>query len=72
MEWIKCSDKLPEKDETVLFYDGDEIRSGYLRMFEYYYSENKLEWHTNCDCRDNWEEYKPTHWMLLPEKPKGE
>lgn len=64
MEWIKCSDRLPEKNKEVLCYryqDGqDEIIISYL------------SWMLNgdpiwCDEVSNY-----THWMPLPDCPRGE
>jgi len=69
--WISVKERLPKEDENVLFYDGKEIRCGYLHLFEYY-AGNKLEWDTNCYW-DGWEcnrgEYNPSHWMPLPPPP---
>ena len=57
-EWISVNDRLPEKNTDVLIYNIEEyIGSDFLTK------DGKWFWN---------EELPPTHWMPLPEPPKGE
>lgn len=57
-EWISVKDRLPEKNTDVLIYNIEEyIGSDFLTK------DGKWFWN---------EELPPTHWMPLPEPPKGE
>jgi len=63
-EWIPVSERLPEEGNTVLLYDGqtwtDEITTYALACIK----QEEYDNHQNyCNV---------THWMPLPEKPKGE
>lgn len=61
-EWIKCSEKLPEKPIPVLIYHlGDVSSATYIR------SERKGNYWAKEDRLYNSE---PTHWQPLPEPPK--
>lgn len=66
MEWVKCSDKLPEESVPVLTYDPviDELRVDYILLFED--GEEPYIWGRK--LIDHW--YHVTHWMPLPEPPK--
>ena len=62
MEWIKCSQRMPDNTEFVLCI---EKRSGYGT-----YGQPFVCWHDG----DGWvgkTNYRPTvtHWMQLPEPP---
>ena len=63
MEWIKCSDKLPDKDTPVLCYDGT-----YIEVSEYWYDENHKHVFINPPAPPK--DYI-THWMPLPPPPKN-
>lgn len=43
MEWIKCSDRLPEKDKNILLYDSEweELEAGYYDTDEFCNSDGK-------------------------------
>lgn len=62
MEWIKCSDRLPEKSKHVLCYYG--VKSplrGYMhegKWYLYFYGGVEESYMHNV-----------THWMPLPEPP---
>ena len=65
MEWIKCCDRLPRKDEDVGFtYDGKEIYDGV------YYDHTHERWEKLAEYEIPVEGI--THWMplSLPEPPK--
>ena len=62
-EWISVKDRLPEDYETVLVYDGDFVQpSSFHGKYGF--------WTTDCYEADSI--YGATHWMPLPEPPKGE
>lgn len=70
-KWISVKDRLPSLHDDVLMYfkDDDNMAVGYLDDVD----EDRTMWsaysdggyYTDCD-------YEPTHWMPLPEAPKGE
>lgn len=62
MDWISVKDKLPEKDISVLTFDGT-----YINVMEYWYDEDgKQVWfNPPSPPSDN-----ITHWMPLPNPPK--
>jgi hypothetical protein len=67
MEWIKCSDRMPEIGEEVL-------------TLRYFYGSNKMLHKDKYEVQewlgDSWTYYglrdvfAPTHWMSLPHPPK--
>lgn len=67
-EWISVEDRLPEEAQEVLCFRGTDI--GALMDVYTYIGDNKWE-----DSYENWN-YGDlegiTHWMPLPEPPKGE
>ena len=62
-EWISVSERLPEKRETVLVCD---VRENYMNAWEYL---GRDEWLWDSSI---WRTEAITHWMPLPEPPKGE
>jgi hypothetical protein len=58
-EWISVEERLPERPGKYLVatYDG---RVGIGNLIDYY-----------CDGELSFDNYKVTHWMPLPEAPKG-
>ena len=57
-EWISVKDRLPEKNADVLIYNIEEyVGTDFLTK------DGKWFWN---------EELPPTHWMPLPQPPKGE
>lgn len=72
MKWISVEERLPELDTEVLCFMDECIEVGKLvdrRAFEERNSVclNPI-WHF-CDCIDD---LGVTHWMPLPEPPKGD
>ena len=69
-KWIPVTERLPSLHDDVLLYfkDDDNMAAGYLDDVD----EDRTMWcaysdggyYTDCD-------YEPTHWMPLPELPKG-
>ena len=60
-EWISVKDRLPEMEQDVLVADN-----GFIAVWTFYgdYWEDSHGW---------WQEFdEVTHWMPLPEPPKGE
>jgi len=54
-EWIKCSNKMPEKDGRYLVFEFHSFHS----------------WIGVCSLRHGvWDIAAVTHWMHLPEKPQ--
>ena len=69
-KWIPVTERLPEKKQDVLMYfDTGNMGAGFWHdgdediTFWCAYTDDG--WYTDCDC-------EPTHWMPLPEPPKGE
>ena len=59
MEWIKCSDQLPQEGKVVLLCDqGGYMTAGWLHNGRFYL-ESMV-----------WFQHEFTHWMPLPEPPK--
>lgn len=66
MEWIKCSERMPEIGESVIGWNGWAIRNCSYRINTYAKTEKGRQprfevsegiWH------------RVTHWMPLPEPP---
>ena len=63
-KWIPVSERLPEDNQDVLAYMQNSIES---RIFPANYHKGWWE-----DCIWNTRVLSVTHWMPLPEAPKGE
>jgi len=59
-EWIKCSEKMPEKYKQVLFFDGYYILIGSL------FTDPE----TPCFLFEGGTSDSVTHWMPLPNTPE--
>ena len=60
-KWISVKDRLPENEQNVLVADN-----GFIAVWTFYgdYWEDSHGW---------WQEFdEVTHWMPLPQPPKGE
>ena len=67
-KWIKCSEEMPEPMRQVLFYDEHfkDCAAGY-------YNKNYNAIQVGCALLEiNGEYERFTHWMPIPELPKGE
>lgn len=66
-KWIPVTERLPRYNEEVLVYRPKMAMKIYVSSYEGYYGEDDDEWHEGWGiCGDI------THWMPLPEPPKGE
>ena len=65
-EWISVDDRLPENDQWALCFMKDKS-FGTFRVFQW----NYIDWQWN-DGDEWFDEKDVTHWMSLPELPKGE
>lgn len=65
MEWIKCSDKLPDKDDRV-----DILCDGWNRRTDYKYEGNGVFYNNEWDR--TYEVEAVTHWMPVPPLPPKE
>lgn len=77
MNWIKCSDKLPEKAGEYLVYVSDEMWSGAMILWftnDFSRLDDDLFYPQGFYVNDpeyGRVEYKEvTHWMPLPEPPE--
>jgi len=69
MDWIKCTDRLPQEGEWVLVYD--EERDLFSESNFYINELGKVIWimpSSGCGCCDTDLE-KVTHWCELRDKP---
>jgi len=62
MEWISVKERLPEKEQDVLFFDRGKVYSGY------YYFEKFCPY--PCDDCFKSKQSKVTHWIPWPKAPK--
>ena len=65
LKWISVKDRLPEVAWRVLVTDGTNVNFGYTLCFEI---KGVSPWCTLSPVMPD----KVTHWMPLPEPPKGE
>ena len=73
-EWISVEDKLPPYNHDVLVYRPDMAMKIVVDSYDGYYGEDDGEWY------EGWAKYGKdihnnpliTHWMPLPQPPKGE
>ncbi|ELY4860608.1 DUF551 domain-containing protein [Cronobacter sakazakii] len=66
MEWIKCSERMPELRQRVLVWNGYSVTECTYKRNEYAKTpkgrEPRFEFHAGI-------KHGITHWMLLPEPP---
>lgn len=64
-EWIKCSERMPEQGEWVLFIWWGRFAAGYWKPHPF--DEGRVVW---VDDEDLWiGGHQVTHWQPLPEPP---
>ncbi len=65
MQWIKCSDRLPDTSSDILFVRNgcNDVHTGYRSDTDVFYSYS-ADGLFDIECI--------THWMELPEPPTGE
>lgn len=63
VEWFSVKEKLPEDDRNVLVYDDNDDE-----LYIAWYEEYNNRWYS----QESERLYGVTHWMPLPEPPKGE
>ena len=76
MEWIKCSDRLPENDDDYLTFVMDNGCSYRMEVQRFYKKQRILEG-MYLDSYTHWEltthdDNIVTHWMPLPGAPGSE
>jgi len=64
--WIPVTERLPENDQWALCFMKDKS-FGTFSVFQW----NYIDWQWN-DGNEWFDEKDVTHWMPLPEPPKGE
>ena len=65
-EWIPVTERLPKNNQWALCFMKDKS-FGTFRVFQW----NYIDWQWN-DGNERWKEKDVTHWMPLPDAPKGE
>jgi hypothetical protein len=70
MDWIKCSDSLPENNEYVLCSDERDIYILKFMQEQDKRKKNPRYWFESPSGEDFFDEI--THWMPLPYLPKEE
>ncbi len=64
-EWISVKDRLPNEGQEVLCYGGGNLMNVYIYLDDDCWEDEYGYWETA-------ESEGITHWMPLPEPPKGE
>lgn len=69
-QWIKCSERLPEK--SGLYLALNKGSSSYF-PFPIHFSKKYQMWNrTDCDILPPYDRFNITHWMPLPDAPEVE
>jgi hypothetical protein len=66
-EWISVEDRLPEEDKDVLVFGY--YHEAFQTLICHYRTDFKGQWFTSVAGQ---QVYEVTHWMPLPQPPKGE
>jgi len=69
MQWIKCSERLPEEEITVLIYPYGYDRGSVLPLGK---NRNGIMHEIDSPCLYERLNDPITHWMPFPEPPKDE
>jgi len=67
-KWISVKDRLPEDGVEVLITDGENIDVSFCELTYFGDDPNEMEWFGRISP---WHFGNITHWMPLPELPKG-
>ncbi|AOM40209.1 DUF551 domain-containing protein [Xenorhabdus hominickii] len=76
IQWIKCSDRLPDLDTPVFggwFYNDQFYWDCFVRVYDNV-ADDWVWARVEYIGSDNWlqdNEYQITHWMPLPQPPTG-
>ena len=69
--WIACADRMPNREETVLFCLSDSWSWNRIQMGRY----NSVHWYPRDDTDDYYgtiyQNKDVTHWMPLPGRPNA-
>jgi hypothetical protein len=68
VEWISVKDRLPEHDERVLACYSFNTSMQFIQVLDYYATDPVPHFQHELGT----DGMKVTHWMPLPEPPKGE
>lgn len=72
-EWISVEERLPEECKAVLCFAGNKIVLAFMEKTEDCGEYVPVFWDLVAyDRDDTWDEVCATHWMPLPDPPKGE
>ena len=73
-EWISVKDKLPPYNHDVLVYRPNMAMKILVDNYAGYYGEDDDEWHEGWTIYGEDIHNNPliTHWMPMPQPPKGE
>lgn len=73
-EWISVQDRLPAQDDhnDYLITDGEHCFVGHYRHKAQAWDNSTLGWIQAYYADGSVEDIEITHWMPLPELPKGE
>jgi hypothetical protein len=75
MDWIKCSERLPDVPDDYLIYTNEKLKyvASWGKIWE---SKNYFQWVIRCECCNAEDclltQDMVTHWMPLPTPPKKE
>lgn len=70
-QWVSMEDRLPYRFEDVLIWDGDDYFTGYWREDAQSWDNTSTGWVHRIWANGELEPVRATHWMPLPQPPKG-
>lgn len=66
-EWIKCSERMPDKREPVVYMRPSDWQRGKIHVGIAYWTVSE-KWNPECESTQAPEGF--THWIPLPEPPQ--